>query len=108
MSDTVLIVLIVAIAVVVILVILRDKVRTFSFKGGKDGVGMDLSTQKEEPENKSLQSENAPIVKSISGNRLSGERNEINANTDFSKIDNNRLDGKDNKINANENAEKGK
>jgi hypothetical protein len=77
MSDAVQIVLVIAVAILVVLLIFRKQLSNFQFKGGKNGVEMQLKTHKEAKSTTSLQSDGRSGGVSVSRNKLWGRKNKI-------------------------------
>lgn len=96
MSDNVLIVLIVAIALIIVLFIFRKQLSNFRFRGGKEGVDMEIKTRKETVTNGSSQSRRNSNRTSVSRNKLWGRGNKINVQKDGNvTVDDNQLVGED-------------
>lgn len=99
MSETVQIILIVAIALIIVLFIFRRQLSNFRFKGGKDGVDMQLKTHKNSTESaKTTSSGNKPASINISGNKLWGRKNKIDVQTNNTSVNDNSVIGDEQEI----------
>ena len=101
MSDNVMIVLVIAIALIVILFIFRKQLSNFHFRGGRDGVDMELKTRKETSTAASAQSGRKSSGTSVSRNTLWGRKNKINVqNSGKASVDENKVVGEEQEINV--------
>lgn len=98
MSDNVQIILIISVALIIVLFIFRRQLSDFRFKGGKDGVDMQLKTKKTETNSSANQSEKMSSGTSISGNKLWGRKNKIDVQANNASVDDNQLIGEEQEI----------
>ena len=95
MSDQVQIVLIIAVALLIVLFIFRRQLSDFRFKGGKEGLDMQLTTHKPPTE---LEKKSTGV--NVRGNKLWGRRNKIDVQTGKSSVEENEMIGADQQINV--------
>lgn len=92
-ENTVLIVAVVAIAVIVVLLMFRERLRSFGFKAGKDGLEANLETSQQ---GKSQGSRSRSVE--ISGNKQIGKGNEIDVGRSNVNVEENLQRGNNQKI----------
>jgi hypothetical protein len=108
MSDNVQIVLIIVAALVIVLFIFRKQLSDFRFKGGKEGVDMQLKTRKDAAQIAPGQPGEKQAGTSVNRNKLWGKGNEINLEGTNASVDENQLIGEEQKINVKSGTKKGK
>lgn len=100
MSDTVQIVLIIAAALIIVLLIFRRQLSNFQFRGGKNGVEMQLKTHKETKAGPSSPPGTSPKGVSVRGNKLWGRKNTISIQSTSQNVnaDDNQMLGEEQEI----------